>query len=323
MQILMVLIMNILLFVIVSTVIPGFGGMGNIHNIIIQVLILAAAAASQTFAILTGGIDLSIPWIMTTSGVLVATLTKGSDEALVWVIPIIFAVAVIIGLFNGIGIGFLKIYPIIMTMATNVIISGGIFVYVGFAPPSRSPELLVELIHGSILGIPNSLLILIVIALVITVILSLTTFGRQLYAIGTSTTVSKFSGITPSYILLTTYVFSSIFAAIAGLMLLGFTSTAYTGMGDNYLFISITAVIVGGASILGGSGHYLGTIMGAFLIIILNSLLIAFNLEAGYVKIFYGLVILLGVWFSSGSTSWLKIGKRRKSRDIDPTIEGG
>lgn len=114
--------------------------------------------------------------------------------------------------------------------------------------------------------------------------------------------VSRFSGIQPISVLLPAYMLSSIAAAMAGMVFLGFVGLAYPGMGDRYLFVSIAAVIVGGASILGGSGHYFGTMAGALLITVVNVLLIILNLGAGAINIFYGLIILVSVWIASIQT---------------------
>src|SRR5205823_1679001 len=110
------------------------------------------------------------------------------------------------------------------------------------------------------------------------VLLSLTVFGRRLYAVGTSPSVSRFSGVSIRNITIGSYILSSIAAAVGGMLLLAYVNNAYFGMGDPFLFTSISAVVVGGASILGGSGHFIGTLGGALLLTIANALLIVFSL---------------------------------------------
>ena len=136
-------------------------------------------------------------------------------------------------------------------------------------------------------------------ALVATLLLSKAAFGRHLYALGTSATVAEFSGVPTARTTILTYVISGLTAAFAGMLLTGYSGQAYLGMGDAYLFTSIAAVAIGGASILGGSGHYLGTVAGAMVLTILTGLLPALNLSSGALLIVYGAVILLTVSIGS------------------------
>jgi ribose transport system permease protein len=131
--------------------------------------------------------------------------------------------------------------------------------------------------------------------LVATAGLSWTTFGRRLYALGTSRIVAEFSGINVVPLMIASYVISAVAAAIAGILYSGFVYTAYLGMGDPYLFASVAAVAVGGTALVGGSGHYLGTIAGALVLTVLNGLLPILNLDPGALQIIYGVTILITV----------------------------
>ncbi len=137
------------------------------------------------------------------------------------------------------------------------------------------------------------------------VLLSKATFGRHLYALGTSATVAEFSGVPTTRTRILTYTISGVTAALAGMLLTGYSGQAYLGMGDPYLFTSIAAVAIGGASILGGSGHYVGTIAGAFVLTILTGLLPALNLSSGALLVVYGVVILLTVAVGSETLAGL------------------
>jgi ribose transport system permease protein len=144
------------------------------------------------------------------------------------------------------------------------------------------------------------------------VLLSKTAFGRHLYAVGTSADVAEFSGVPVRRTRILTYVLSGITAAAAGVLLSGYSGQAYLGMGDAYLFTSVAAVAIGGASILGGSGHYLGTVAGALVLTILTGLLPALNLSSGALLIVYGAVILITV--SVGSDAWGMWGRMLSRR---------
>jgi ribose transport system permease protein len=297
--IVLVFVLSFLLFAIVSVLIPGFGSFSNIRNLLIQIVILAIIAGGQTFAVLTGGIDLSISWLMTVSAVLTAYWANGQNSNLIWVIPAVLGVGILVGAMNGFGVSYMKVPPIIMTLATGTILNGAIVLVVGFAPPPKAPSIIEFLAHGSLAGIPFPLIILVLMGAIVTIILSYTPYGRRLYAVGTNSIAAKFSGIEPNYVLIITYLFSSTGAVLSGFILLGFTGTADLGIGVPYQFPSLVATIVGGASILGGSGHFIGTIGGTILITILRALLTLFNLGAGAISIFYGLTILFSVWLAS------------------------
>ena len=139
-------------------------------------------------------------------------------------------------------------------------------------------------------------------------------FGRHLYALGTSATVAEFSGVPTLRTTVLAYTFSGFTAALAGMLLTGYSGQAYLGMGDPYLFTSIAAVAIGGASILGGSGHYIGTIAGACLLTILTALLPALNLSSGALLIVYGVVILVTVSLASEAAPKLLFWRRSPSR---------
>jgi ribose transport system permease protein len=294
-----VLILTALLFLFGSLVVQGFASLGNIRAVLIQAAILGIVAAGQTVVIITAGIDLSVPWLMTTSAILTTTLSGGEDRSLIWVIPTVLGFAAGVGLFNGMGVALLDVPPIIMTLATNVMLNGFIVLFVGIAPPSRAPDFVRSVATGYVLGIPTSFLVLAVSTVFMGLLLNRTRFGRHLYAVGTSATVSRFSGVQPTPVLLRAYVFSGIATCLAGLLFLGFTGTAYAGMGNRYLFTSISAVIVGGASILGGKGNYRGTLAGALLLTIVTVLLTVFSLGAGVMNALYGSIILINVWLAS------------------------
>ena len=189
--------------------------------------------------------------------------------------------------------------PIIMTLAVNVILQGSILVYTGGAPPGMAPGLVQYLAVGRIVSVPVVLFIWAALAAAAAFLLSRTAFGRHLYSLGTSASVAEFSGVPTLRTSVATYMISGFTAALAGILLTGYTGQAYLGMGDPYLFTSIAAVAIGGASILGGSGHYVGTIAGAFVLTILTGLLPALNLSNGALLIVYGLVILVTVSLAS------------------------
>jgi ribose transport system permease protein len=280
-------------FAIGAVISDGFASGASLNNILALSAILAVVAGSQTLVIISGGIDLSIPWTMTGSGILTSYLAKSSDEPLVWIVPLVLGLAALVGFCNGIGVVVLRIPPIVMTLAMDVVLSGAVILYaLGASQQTLTPPLMRNLISGHVAGIPTYIPVIIVTTIVYSVILSLTPFGRRLYAVGTSPTVSRLAGVNVANVTVLAYMLSSVGAAIAGMLLLGYVENAFFGMGDPYLFTAISAVVVGGASILGGSGHFIGTLGGALLLVVANALLLVLNLGAGAISIFYGLIIL-------------------------------
>lgn len=283
-------------FTVGGFVSDGFVSGASLNNILALTAILAVVAGSQTLVIISGGIDLSIPWVMTGSGILTSYLAESNNAPLLWIVPLVLALAAVVGIGNGAGVTILGVPPIVMTLAMDVILSGAVILYaLGASQQTLTPPLMRDAISGHIAGVPSYVVVIMITTIVYSFILSLTPFGRRLYAVGTSASVSQLSGIGVRNVTITAYVLSSIGAAIAGMLLLGYVENAFFGMGDPYLFISISAVVVGGASILGGSGHFIGTLGGAILIITANALLIVMNLGAGAISIFYGLIILVSV----------------------------
>jgi ribose transport system permease protein len=258
-------------------------------------------ALGQTFVILTGGIDLSIPWTLNSAAVMLTLFTKGHDENLIWAVPLILVMALVIGLINGIGVTLLGISPVIMTLGMNAILQGALVGYTsGGRPGSVAPPAISFLAQGNVAGIPVDLILWLAIIVVATLLLSFTTLGRSVYAIGNNALAARFSGISVTRVRIFVYCFSALSSALAGIILTGRVGRSYLGMGDLYLFASVAAVAIGGGSILGGSGHYLGTVAGTFILTLIAGLLPIFNMPASAQQILYGLIVLGMVLLARG-----------------------
>jgi ribose transport system permease protein len=308
--IVLVYVLALLLFIGASIAVSGFASSASVKNILLAATILGLVAAGQTLVILGAGIDLSVPWMMTSAAVLTASLTDGDSGALVWVLPVVFGIAICVGTFNGLGVAVLGISPIVMTLATNVLLSGFLTLEVQVGSPVQAPSAITDLASGELLGLPVPLFLLLGVTFLMTVVLTYTKFGRRVYSVGANVTASRFSGVNPITVTTATYICSALGAAAAGLVLLGFVGRAFPGIGDEYQFSAIAAVVVGGASILGGSGHYIGTVAGVLLLTILNALLQAYSLGAGTVLIFYGVIIIVSVWIAQQDL--VRLGWRRR-----------
>jgi len=307
----------LLLLAVTAVFSPGFLSESNLRSTLILAAFVGIVGLGQTMVIIGGGIDLSIPWVLNSAAILMALLCAGQDLPLVWVVPLVLAAGAGIGFLNGVGVAIFGVPPIVMTLATNVILQGLILVYTGGSPSPSAPAVIKFLAVGRIGPIPVIALIWLALAVLATILLSRTAFGRHLYALGTSATVAEFSGVPTRRTTILTYMMSGLTAAFAGILLPGYSGQAYLGMGDPYLFTSIAAVAIGGASILGGSGNYLGTIAGAMVLTILTGLLPALNLSSGALLVVYGIVILLTVSIGSDAVAglWGSIFKNRNIRN--------
>ncbi|MBO0904812.1 ABC transporter permease [Jiella sonneratiae] len=256
---------------------------------------LAILALGQGAVILTGGLDLSLPWTIALSGILLAGMVRGSDPALLYALPIVLAVAAAIGLLNGIGVVMLGLSPIVVTLAMNGILQGAALLYSNGTPSGFASPALRWFMTGHVAGVTPVIPFLAAFVIGATVLLGRTSFGRRVYAIGNSLEAARLSGVRTGRVIIAVYVLSALSAALVGILLTGFSGQASLGMGDDYLLPSIAVVVVGGALITGGRGHYLGMFGGALLLTALQTLLAGTTLPYAFRAILFGCVVLAAV----------------------------
>lgn len=265
---------------------------GYWNSLLVLSSFLAILALGQGTVILTGGLDLSVPWTIGLSGIILAGMVNGSDVALAYALPLVILMACAIGFMNGVGIAYLGISPIVMTLAMNGILQGFALLYSGGTPAGFASPMLRWFMTGRILGVTPVVPALILFAILAVVLLTRTPFGRRVYGVGNSPVAAQLSGISVERTLVLVYMLSSVCAALVGILLTGFSGQASLGMGDDYLLPSIAVVVVGGALITGGRGHYLGMLGGVLLLTALQMLLAGTTLPYATRAILYGLVVL-------------------------------
>lgn len=266
-----------------------------LDSLLVLASFLAVIVLGQGVVIICGGLDLSIPWMITFAGILLVGLSGGSDQAMVWSVPAVLAVATLVGLINGIGIAIFGISPIIMTLAMNGMLQAAALIYCNGAPLGLVPPGLHWVMAGEFAGLTPIVWLLAVFVIGGTLLLSRTIFSRQLFAVGSSPLVARFAGVPVERVTILAYVVSAICAALVGLMLSGFSFQATLEMGNDYLLPSIAAAVVGGTLITGGRGHYLGMFGGALLLTALSTLLSGILLPASVRSIIFGVVVLAAV----------------------------
>lgn len=287
----------VLLFVIGELVHPGFASFGSVTSILLVASFVGLVAAGQCFVILIGGIDLSVPWVLNAAAILLVITSLGLDSRAAYAVGVTLGMGALAGFANGVGIVWLGVPAVVMTLAMNGIIEGLALGLSGGmtcnACASYAPPIIAAAVHDVWLGVPAALWLWLVVIVVVSCVLGLTRFGRATYAIGNNARAAYLAGINVNLTTVLLYALSGVFSALAGILLVGFGGQASLGMGTPYLFQSIAAVVIGGVSILGGSGSYFGAAAGAVSLTALVSVLLALNMPDYGRSIIYGVVILV------------------------------
>ncbi|MCQ4629782.1 ABC transporter permease [Shinella sp. CPCC 100929] len=256
---------------------------------------LGVIATGMMLVILLGQIDLSVPWAVATGAMMACAAAAYGPFGVALAIPFGILCGVAIGVVNGIGVAYLRIPSMIVTLATNAVAQGVMVVYTGgFSPQDSATAAMRYLATGGLIpGIPNVVFIWALIGGAMVFVLGRTGFGRAVYGIGNRERAAYLSGINTRRIVMIAFAVSGGLSAFGGVLLAGYASKAAQSMGDAYLLPAIAAVVLGGTSILGGRGTYLGTVAGVILITLLQSILSVMQMPEAGRQIIYGLMIVL------------------------------
>ncbi|MBX5455176.1 MAG: ABC transporter permease, partial [Acidobacteriia bacterium] len=265
------------------------------NSLLVLSSFLVILALGQGATILTGGLDLSIPWMIGFIGILTAGLIRGSDVVALWAIPFGLVLGTILGAINGAGIVLLGLPPIVMTLAMNGILQGAALIYSNGTPDGFSSHSQRWFMTGHWLGVTPVVWFLVVFVIGAWAALHRTVFGRHVFAVGNNPVVARLSAVGVGRNLIGVYALSGFCSALVGILLSGFSGQASLGMGDDYLLPSIAVVVVGGTLITGGRGHYFGMLGGVLLLSALSTLLAGTTLPHAVRDIIFGLVVLSAV----------------------------
>jgi ribose transport system permease protein len=252
--------------------------------------ILGLISAGQTLVMLTGGVDLSVATTATTGAFMVAGFgDRGAGVAIL----IALLAGLGIGVVNGIGVAIFRVNPLIMTLGVSTITLGLLTVYSLSSFTQLVPHSVVTLGSGRFLTyIPYNLLVWAPISALIILGLRYSGIGRMIYAVGDNPAACRLAGVRVWQVQLFVYAMCGMLSALAGVLLVGFNDAADLGIGAPFLLPSVAAVVIGGTSIFGGFGGYGGTILGALILTVLDSLLVILNASAATREIVYGLIVL-------------------------------
>lgn len=265
------------------------------NSIFVLSSFLLILALGQGTVILTGGLDLSVPWTIALAGILLAGMVNGHNGPMIYALPLVLVVGCLVGLANGIGIAIFGISPIVMTLAMNGILQGLALLYSQGTPAGFSAPLMRWFMTDKS-GVVTPVVVFILLFVIAAVLLHRRTpFGRRVYGLGNGEKVAALSGINVNRTILLVYALSGFCAALVGCMLTGFSGQASLGMGDEYMLPSIAVVVVGGTLITGGRGSYLGMVGGVLLLTALQTLLAGTMLPYATRVIIFGVVVLAAV----------------------------
>lgn len=256
---------------------------------------LGVIATGMMLVILLGQIDLSVPWTVATGAMMASAAAAMGPAGVVLAIPFGILCGILIGVVNGIGVAYLRIPSMIITLATNAVAQGLMVVYTGgFSPQDSASAAMRYLATGSLIpGVPNAVIVWALIGAATVFVLTRTTFGRSVYAIGNRERAAYLSGVDTRRVVMIAFAVAGGLSAFGGVLLAGYASKAAQSMGDAYLLPAIAAVVLGGTSILGGRGSYLGTVAGVILITLLQSILSVMQMPEAGRQIIYGIVIVV------------------------------
>jgi ribose transport system permease protein len=282
--------------VVMSFLSPVFLSLTNFRNLLIQSAILAVLALGQMLVIMVRGIDLSIGGVMALSSSLAVGLMGAGVLPAPLVIPVALLVGGLAGLISGVAVTRLGITPLIVTLAMLSVTRGAVFVYTDGANYSVESDAIIALATTKVAGLPLSVWLLVILAVIMHLILSRTTFGRSLYATGGNETAARLSGIATARVTTLAYIVSGSMAAIAGLILAGRLETAGPRAGDGIELTVIAACVIGGTSLFGGQGNVIGTLLGVALITLVGNAINLLGVPPAWDDLVKGLVIFFAAF---------------------------
>jgi ribose transport system permease protein len=284
------------LFLLTGAVQPNFLSINGVRNTLLQAAPLGILAAAQTALMLTGGIDLSVAMIATGAAYVAANQSpNGAGVALLAGT----LVGLLIGSVNGVGVALFRVNPLIMTLAMSGILLGLFTAWTQtvLAGSTQMAPFIKLLGGGAWMGsVPYSVLVWGGVTLLVFWLFRRSGWGRLLYAIGDNERAVRLAGVRVWQVRLSAYMLSGMLAAIAGMLLGGRTGAVDLQLAGAFLLPSVAAAVIGGTSIFGGVGGYTGTILGALILSVLNSLLTFLNVGQAIQQMVYGSIVLALAW---------------------------
>lgn len=282
----------LLVFGCAVTVSREFLNWSTIRLQLVQATFIGLIAIGETLAILIGQIDLSVPWTITLSAILSTNIAAVYGHQ--WIAFVVaIAVGLAVGLLNTLGVFILRVHSLIWTLSVNLLLQGVALVFTNaVAPTTHIPPVARYLALGNVGAVPVAFILWMVCSGIVILALRALPFGRYIYAIGSRQSAALLSGVALGRMHALVFITSALGSSFVGLLLSGYASQAYLGMGKDYLLPPIAAVVIGGTRLAGGDGGYVGSIAGSMIVVLLQAVLVTLNISEGARQIIFGGILL-------------------------------
>jgi ribose transport system permease protein len=282
--------------------------------------VLAIAAMGQTLVVQQGGIDLSVPGMMSLAIVLLTSYPNGDSGKLVSAIVIAFAATLAAGAISGAVISVIGVTPIVATLGMNAVLYGVVIqVSAGNPPPTTSA--LARFASGKLVGVPNTVIIAVVLAALTALVIKRTIVGRRFEAVGSGLFGARAAGLRARRYQLATYVVAAALYCTAGILLAGVVPSPSAFQGDSYLLPSVAAVVLGGTSLLGGRGSVIATAVAALFLSQLDQFVLVMGANQGVQNLVDAGALAVGLAIYSVPWRRLRRNVRRPSPDGTGRLE--
>jgi ribose transport system permease protein len=271
-----------------------FFSFGNIVNVYEQSTDLGLVSIGQTLTILTGGIDLSIGSLISLTSCLTSGLINGDPGRVIPVAVGVLVLGTLVGVLNAGLVVSLRVHPLIVTLGMGAILQG-VTLFYAMGPVGKVPRNFTFLAYGRVAGLPLGATIAVVFCVLVALFLRYLPLGRQIYAVGDDDDAARLAGLPRTRVLIFVYGCSGFCCAATGLYLVARFGVGQPYTGVNYTLASITPVILGGTALSGGRGGVIGTLLGAYLISLVNNLLNFLDVSKHYQLVAQALIIILAV----------------------------
>lgn len=300
--------------VIMSFASPVFMTRINLENLLFAATVVAVVAIGQSFVILIAGIDLSAGAVLALASVLSVGLVGFYDLPVGLAAVVALGSGLLIGIVNGLSVTWLRIPPLIATLAMMSIARGIAFLFSGGRTITPVPDIYVDIQQSRLLGIPVVILGTLVLALIAHLVLSRTRFGREVYATGGNAVAARLAGIDTRAVTIAAYAISGFAAALGGIMITARLESGAATAGFGMELTVISAVVIGGVSLFGGEGRIFGVMLGVLLLAFVQNTVNLLNVPPNYDYIVSGLVIAAAAALDVSRRRLLESGMRRQTR---------
>jgi len=294
-QMLVALLIAVALFLIGGLFTRNFFALTNIGNILALTTILGLAGAGQTLVVVSGGgIDLSVGAVMSFGAIMTVQTMNSLNANILPAILIVLLMGVLVGAFNAIGVIWTQVPAMVMTMATASVVVAVQWIYCNGMPTGHPAPAITYLGAGrEIPFLPWIVVVGILTVLLIQLLLNRTVYGRQMLAAGNNASAAFLSGVRVKLVQGLAFLIAGVLNAVAGFWFAAYNTYVAVGSCNIYVMPSIAAIVIGGTSLAGGKGSYLGTMVGALVLTLLNNLLVLLQTDEAGRQVANGIVLIV------------------------------